>query len=113
MPESIPVVEVDIIQLEQLITQHEIVVADFWANWCAPCLAFAPVFSEVALTEPNIHFVKMNVGEASAEVMETLGIQSIPHIMIFKNGVVVYSESGTIPKTVLQDLVEQAKTLKI
>lgn len=113
MPKSSSVVEVDIIQLEQLITQHEMVVVDFWATWCAPCLTFAPIFSLVAAKEPNICFAKMNVGEAPPEVMDSLGIQSIPHIMIFKQGIVVYSESGTIPEKVLEDLVGQTKALDL
>jgi thioredoxin 1 len=89
------------------------VVVDFWATWCAPCLVFAEVFAKVAQLEPSICFVKMNIGEASSEVMETLGIQSIPHLMIFKKGVVVYSESGTLPQVVLHDLVNQTKILEI
>jgi thioredoxin 1 len=89
------------------------VVVDFWATWCAPCLAFSEVFAKVAQQEPGICFVKMNIGEASSEVMETLGILSVPHLMILKKGVVIYSESGTVPLTVLQDLVSQAKALEL
>jgi thioredoxin 1 len=103
--------EVNILQLEELIEQRDIVIVDFWATWCVPCQSFAKVFADVAAIEIDICFVKMNIGDASSEVMDTLGICSVPHLMIFKKGIVVYSEAGTIPKNVLQDLVSQTKIL--
>ncbi len=113
MNQTNPVEEVNILQLEELIEQKDIVIVDFWATWCVPCQSFAKVFADVAEIETDICFVKMNIGEASSEVMETLGICSVPHLMIFKKGSVIYSESGTIPKNVLQDLVNQTKVLLI
>ena len=92
--------EVNILQLEELIEQRDIVIVDFWATWCVPCQSFAKVFADVAAIEIDICFVKMNIGDASSEVMDTLGICSVPHLMIF-----------TIPKNVLQDLVSQTKIL--
>ena len=104
---------VDFLRLEELINTKVIIVVDFWAPWCAPCLSFAEIFKQVAEEEETVHFVKMNIAEASPEVMETLGILSIPHLMIFKQGMVIFSEAGTMPYTVLKDLVQQAQSLVI
>jgi thioredoxin 1 len=104
---------VDLFRLEELINTQEIIVVDFWAPWCAPCLSFAEVFSKVSQEESGIHFVKMNIAEAPPEVMETLGIMSIPHLMIFKQGVAVFSEAGTMPYAVLKDLIQQSRELQL
>ncbi|HBB53571.1 MAG TPA: thiol reductase thioredoxin [Legionellales bacterium] len=104
---------VDLLRLEELINTQAIIVADFWAPWCAPCLSFSEIFSQVAQEEPDIHFAKMNVSDAPPEVMETLGIMSIPHLMIFKQGVAVFSEAGSMPYAVLKDLIQQSRDLVI
>lgn len=114
MSEPKHVEEVDIFRLDELINTGEIVVVDYWAPWCQPCLSFANVFEKIAEEEQaNIHFVKMNIQDASEDVLDSLGIRSVPHLMIFKQGIAVYSESGTIPYAVLKDLVQQTKTLAV
>ena len=107
--------EVDIFQLDELINSGETIVVDYWAPWCNPCLAFAKVFEKIAEEESKskIKFVKMNIQDADEEVLESLGIRSVPHLMIFKQGMAVFSESGTMPYAVLKDLVEQTKNLKV
>ena len=104
---------VDLIRLEELIEKQGIVVVDFWAPWCAPCVSFAEVFLKVCEEEAGVHFVKMNIAEAPPEVMETLGIMSIPHLMIFKKGAAIFSEAGTMPYAVLKDLIQQTRELEI
>ncbi len=113
MVKQFQIEEVDIFRLESLIEEQMIVVVDFWATWCVPCQSFALVFANVAEAESDVCFVKMNIGEASQEVLDSLGIQSVPHLMIFKKGLAVYSEAGTIPKAVLKDLVSQTKELQL
>ena len=104
---------IDILQLEDAIEKESMVVVDFWAKWCNPCHAFAEVFTKVASEEKGICFLKMDVGEATPEVMDSLGIQSIPHLMIFKKGQAVYSESGTLPYTVFKELITQTRELEL
>jgi thioredoxin 1 len=105
--------DVDIIGLEQLIESHPIVVVDFWASWCSSCKTFSAVMQDVAEQEKDLCFAKMKIDDANQDVMESLGIQSVPHMMIFKQGQVVFSEAGTIPKSVLLDLLKQTKALKL
>lgn len=104
---------VDVIGLEQVIETHPIVAVEFWATWCTSCESFSKIFSEVAENEDEVCFVKMKIDDASSVVMDSLGIQSVPHLMIFKHGQVVFSEAGTLPKKVLQDFIMQTKNLKL
>ncbi|MFA5959102.1 MAG: thioredoxin family protein [Tatlockia sp.] len=92
---------------EACIQKNEIVFIDFWAQWCAPCKQFASVYAQVAKQYPQVVFAKVNV-ETEEDFASSLQIQSIPHLMVFKQGILIYSESGSLPESVLKDLVEQA-----
>ena len=107
------VTPVDIFQLEQSIDAGVVLICDFWAPWCAPCLAFADIYEKVADEEQDILFLKMNIQHESQEVLDSLGIMSVPHLMIFKQGIAVYSESGTLPYAVLKDLLAQTMLLDL
>ncbi len=95
-------------EFENTINQHPIVIIDFWAQWCAPCRQFANVYEKVAADTEGVHFAKVNIEEQS-ELAETFQIRSIPHIMVFKEGIVIYSEAGSLPESALKELVDQAK----
>ena len=95
-------------QFESLIAQNQIMFLDFWAPWCAPCVAFAKVYESVATLYPDILFAKLNMDESPA-LAESLEIRSIPHLLVIKNSVVIYSESGSMPVSRLKELVEQAQ----
>lgn len=99
-------------ELEALVNDNEIVFIDFWAPWCAPCKSFAQVYAQVAEKNPDILFAKINIDQES-ELAETFQIQSIPHLIIFKQGIVIYSESGSIPESALSELVEQARQVDL
>lgn len=107
------VAQIDIFRLEESIDSGATLICDFWAPWCAPCLAFSEVFEKVADEEQDIIFLKMNVENEPQEVLDSLGIMSIPHLMIFKQGTAVYSESGTLPYAVLKDLLAQTRMLEL
>jgi len=95
-------------EFETIINKHKIVFVDFWTEWCGPCKHFAHVFETVAnMHHKDILFASVNL-EKEAKFSELFSIQSVPHLMVFKDGIAIYSESGSMPQTALKDLVEQA-----
>lgn len=94
-------------QLEQIISTGDIVFIDFWAEWCAPCKVFAKVYARIAEQYPLLHFAQVNI-EKETDLAETFQIRSIPHLIVFKQGIIIYSESGSMPESAFKALVEQA-----
>lgn len=92
---------------EEMIDTHEIVIIDFWAQWCAPCKQFAKTYEKVASECKQVLFASVNI-EEQPDLAETFEIRSIPHLMVFKQGIVIYSEAGSMPESTLKELVEQA-----
>lgn len=97
---------------DQIIAEHELVVVDFWAEWCAPCLAFNTIYEQVAAQNPEVIFGKVNI-EEQGQLTADFHIRSIPTIMIIRRKISLFSESGALSSHALQDLIDQAKALDI
>jgi len=95
---------------EETVTGDGITLVDFWADWCGPCKTFAPIFDEVADENPDVTFAKVDT-EAEQELAGALGIQSIPTLMIFRDGIQLFSQPGALPKSALDDLLRQVREL--
>jgi thioredoxin 1 len=95
---------------ESTIEENDIVLLDFWAEWCGPCRMFGPVFEEASNTHADIVFGKIDT-EDQQELAGALGIMSIPTLMIFREGIGVFSQPGALPAAALENLIEQVRAL--
>jgi thioredoxin 1 len=87
-----------------------IVFIDFWAEWCGPCKRFAPVFEQASERYTDITFAKVDTDD-QRELSGRYGVRSIPTLVIYRDGIPVFSQPGALPPAVLDDLVDQVRAL--
>ncbi|MEO8813717.1 MAG: thioredoxin [Mycobacterium sp.] len=99
-------------EFNETLAGNDIVLVDFWASWCGPCRAFAPTYSTVSEKHPDIVFAKVDT-EAEQQLAAAAEIRSIPTLMVFKKGKLVFNQPGALPAAALEDLVEQVRGLDV
>jgi thioredoxin 1 len=96
--------------LVETIEGNDIVLIDFWAEWCGPCRTFGPTYEKVSENHPNITFAKVDT-EDQQEVAANFGIRSIPTLVAFRENVGVFAQPGALPEDALEDLIGQIEAL--
>jgi thioredoxin 1 len=95
---------------EQTVTENDLVLVDFWAAWCGPCRMFAPVFQKASDENPDVVFAKVDT-EAEQALAAMAGITSIPTLMAFREGVLVFAQPGALPAPALAQVIEGVRGL--
>ena len=95
---------------EATVTQNDMVIVDFWASWCGPCMSFAPVFEAASEKHGGIVFGKVNADDQQ-ELAAAFNVRSIPFVMLFREEVILYAQAGALPQEGLESVIRQARAL--
>ena len=95
---------------EEVITNNDMVVVDYWADWCGPCKSFGPIFEKVSEDFPGAVFAKVDT-QNEQEIASWFQIRSIPTLMIFREKVIIFSQAGALPEGALREVITKAENL--
>lgn len=95
---------------EKVIDDNDIVILDFWAQWCGPCRAFAPTFEQASEKHEGVVFGKVNT-EEEKELAAMFRVRSIPMLMVFREQIPIFAQPGALPPQAFESLIEQVKAL--
>ena len=103
-------IELTLETFESTIQKEGITLVDFWAEWCGPCRMFGPIFEKASESHPEIRFGKVDT-EAQQELAGMAGISSIPTLMIFRDGILLFNQAGALPAPALEDIIGKVEAL--
>lgn len=97
-------------KFQETVQAEGITAVDFWAEWCGPCKQFAPIYEAVSEKHQDVRFAKVDT-EAEQGLASAAQITSIPTLMVFRDGLLVFRQAGALPASALEDVLEQVKAL--
>ncbi len=97
---------------KDVVSKEGIVILDWWAEWCSPCRAFAPIFEQASAQHPDIRFGKIDT-EKEEELTDVFAVRSIPTVMAFRDGFMLFERAGALSAAELEELIRQVRALNM
>ena len=107
-----PTIDLTEATFPEALKSNDIVLVDWWADWCGPCKAFAPTYEKASEAHPDITFAKVDT-EANQNLSQMAQITSIPTLMVFREQILLFSQAGALPPAQLEELIQATKNLNM